>query len=347
MKTINPFSLLLMASFCLNSVPALAWGERGHDLVTRVAARLLSEEHPNIGEAMASREHMLAHLSNVPDIHWRASYMSNAEREANSSTHYIDLDLIYPVPEELSQIERDYDEFAELARQRDLDLDTDIGTAPWRVLQLQQDMTAALRDAAKAENRNAMVEASNRALLYAGIMSHFVADLANPHHSTIDHNGVQTGQAGLHAYFETLIVNQLDLSLADEIIDHARDSDLNTLLLPNASPVRRAEVLADPSQLIFALTLDSLRHLDQLRDLDRQHSLLEPSTTTEQRARRKDPADIAADYRSFVVERLALGSLVLSQLWQLAWNDAGQPDLSGYQSYHYWLQPKFIHPQYP
>ena len=67
------------------------WGERGHDVVTRVAVqnlRQMTEDNTRVVTPFLARDHMLAHLSNVPDIVWRAPYMSQQDRDSNYSTHY-------------------------------------------------------------------------------------------------------------------------------------------------------------------------------------------------------------------------------------------------------------------
>ena len=345
---ISIFTCLLL----LTTNQAFAWGDRGHEVVTRVAIRLLAENTEQAGSAFASREHMLAHLSNVPDIHWRAPYMSTESRSANAPTHYIDMDLLYPAKAMLKErvmlkdIGREYDALEQLAQDKNLDLATQVGTAPWRVLQLQREVVLALTDAGNASTQEDMVNAVNQALLYAGLMSHFVADLANPHHNTVDHNGLQTGQGGLHAYFETMVVNSLDLNLAYKVMEYSRNNNLASRLLSEAGKEQQTTILSDPSKLIFSLILDSLYNLDYLRELDREYSLLKPSTEQNRRAERKPPTQIAGNFEPFIVERLSLGALILQQLWFLAWEEAGSPNLQKYQSYHYWLTPDFIDPDY-
>ena len=53
-----------------------------------------------------------------------------------------------------------------------------------------------------------------------------------------------------------------------------------------------------------------------------------------------------AKYKAFVVERLALGASVLSELWYEAWKEAGSPSVAGYRSYTYSFTVDFIEPRY-
>ncbi len=41
------------------------------------------------------------------------------------------------------------------------------------------------------------------ALVYGGLMAHFVGDASQPYHNTIDHDGYAAGEGGIHSYFET------------------------------------------------------------------------------------------------------------------------------------------------
>ncbi len=81
----------------LSGPNASAWGERGHDVVTRVAVRLLAAKTAK-GTALATqlgrKEFMLGHLSNVPDIVWRNQ--GEAIEKVNAPTHFLDLEYVSP-----------------------------------------------------------------------------------------------------------------------------------------------------------------------------------------------------------------------------------------------------------
>ena len=337
------FSALLFLS-----PSALAWGERGHDIVTRVAVLQLageSDANQKLNRPFSRSPHKLAHLSNVPDIVWRSNTVSHAERSLNAPTHYFDVDLLHEAPVQLADLEYSFDTANTLAKSRGHTLVKDVGTAPWRVLQLHQLMTDALRQAGEAKKRKALIAHVDTALLYGGLMSHFVGDLANPHHTTVDFDGRATGNGGLHAYFESGVVSVLSLNLDDQVWDRARRGILPTRLKAFTTKAERKRVLNDPEQLVFALVVDSFSELPTLLALDNRHSLIKRSKG-KGRAKRKPAAEVTSHYEDFIVQRLAMGASVLSQLWYLAWLEAGQPDLSSYQSFQYPVQPAFIRPDY-
>jgi len=340
-------TILVCICVVLFSHICIAWGERGHNIVTRVAVRLLPiSESFQMTTPFQRREFMLAHLSNVPDIVWRADNMSRKERGLNSPTHYINLDAVVDNPQQIMDFSLGYHTFFDLAKSKGLNLVTNVGTAPWRVEQLHREMTNALISARDSDSAE-FIRYVNQALLYAGIMGHFVADLANPHHTTRNHDGYLTGNGGLHAYFETHVVNELDLTLAEAVILRGSQPDYLEEQLLKAHPLsEHGEIRSDPLKLIFALVLNSYQNLDRLHQLDKQHSIITQSDTGNRPAKRKPARVVVDDYREFVIERLAIGSAVLSELWKLAWNSAGEPDLSSYHSFVYPVRPDFIYPDY-
>lgn len=348
----NQLYICLSISLCLAILCwptySFAWGERGHDLVTRVAVKKLdqmSAAGKSFSWPFALRDHMLSHLSNVPDIHWRAPYMSQKERDLNYATHFIGMESIYPKAVSLNDLKTDLDTFYAGAKKAGIDNPERVGTAPWRVIQLYSLMKQALSKAGSAD-KAAMIDATNTALLYAGIMSHFVGDLANPHHTTINYDGQLSGNTGLHAYFESDIVRELPLKLAGEIEKAAGYALLEDTVLKPYEPARQKQILHSADQLIFALILDSHNRLSTLHELDNQHSLVKASEDASESAIRIPPEQAMNEYRTFASERIAVGASVLAQLWLLAWQDAGKPDLSQFHSYHYHIKPDFIEPSY-
>lgn len=324
-----------------------AWGERGHNIVTRVAVRSLAmTESYHMTLPFEKKEFMLAHLSNVPDIVWRGDDVSRRDRLLNGPTHYFNLDSVVDHPKQLIILPLTYSKFASFAKDRNLKLATDVGTAPWRVEQLYKEITRALVSAGDSEGE-AFINHVNQALLYAGIMSHFVADLANPHHTTQNHDGHLSGNDGLHAYFETHVVNELDLTLLDAVFQRASKADyLEDQLSMTFADLKYEQIRHDPLQLIFALIINSYQNVSRLHELDNKYSLLKRRNSRDQSPKRKPAREVVDDYQEFVIDRLALGAAVLSELWVLAWQKAGGPDLSRYHSFVYPVRPDFIYPDY-
>lgn len=334
---------LFLFSTILVTGSSFAWGERGHDLITRVAVqnlRWLSDDDQALVKPFVSRDHMLAHLSNVPDIVWRAPYMSDQDRAANFSTHFINLERVYKSVTGWEDVPLDYVQYLKDSKLKGLE-PTEVGTAPWRIMQLYRGLVRALESASIANTEQEFEQRVNVALLHAGLMSHFVGDLANPHHTTANYDGQLTGQHGLHTYFESEVVAELNMDLALKIQAQAKEEWLNAYLQEEASLIR-----LDPQRLVWALLANSHTRLPRLLELDKKISLVKPGKDPDTRAERKAPKDVAAQYEQFTEERLAIGAATLSRLWLLAWNEAGSPDLSAFRSYDYPVKPDFIEPDY-
>lgn len=344
------FALILSALMLSGaSQNSHAWGERGHDLITRIAVQHMRDKTDDNAALMRPfllRDHMLGHLSNTPDIVWRADYMSDEARSANSPTHYINLEKVIDGVEKWDDFPRDFQEYRALCKSKGRDTN-DVGTAPWRILQLYKLIVEELTnlDAKPDELKEKHI---NQALVYSGLMSHFVADLANPHHTSANHDGQLTGNKGLHAYFESMVVAELSFELADKAL---RKASSRRLWLTNYSSKERAEIVNDPQKLVWALVANSHTNLERLTKLDDRYSIItkssvDPESGKQQSAERKAAKTVAKHYQRMVVERLAVGADALARLWVLAWKDAGSPDMSAFHSYYYPVQPPFITPAY-
>lgn len=332
-----------------------AWGERGHDAVTRVAARLVANdadpEVARFGTLLQKKENMLAHLANVPDIVWRN--MGKDIDDLSSPSHYIDLEYILDddrrlpkpadFPQDFPNFEKAIGKNCDKKRKacspgKDIDEKVQkVGHAPFRVEQLagllkeRLSQLKALEKSGSAEEKTATLD---EALLYAGILSHFIGDLANPHHTTKNYDGWEKDQGGLHGYFETEVVDSLGLDLEAQVLDEAE----------RHRPMK--DFAALPGQYLkmaWTLVTESHQHLDELEKLDERFSLLSKSdSSNKKKAERKKASDVRERYRNFIILRLAVGADALSRIWIDAWKGAGQPDLAFYRSYNYPVKPDFL-----
>ncbi len=347
MKIKYVVSLLVLIVGQAWTAPASAWGERGHDVVTRVAVqhlRELSDDNAQLMRPFLLRDHMLAHLSNVPDIVWRADYMDEDAKKANSPTHYINLEKVISGVARWDDLPRDFREYRALCKSHDKST-ADVGTVPWRVLQLYKLIVNELINL-DAKPDELKVRHINQALMYAGLMAHFVGDLANPHHTSANYDGQLTGNKGLHSYFESVVVAELSLKLPEKVYKKAGSK---RRWLSQYSKKEQREILADPQKLVWALLANSHAQVSKLTALDDRYAIVTKSNISPENrdsAIRKPAKDVASKFEKFAVKRLAIGADVLANLWLLAWQDAGSPDMSSYSSYNYPVQPPFITPVY-
>jgi hypothetical protein len=340
-------ALAFILLFCMTT-HLHAWGARGHDIITQLAIYLLqnAEHDRQIFSTIFKRhEKEMVYLSNVPDRVWRASSMGDSERKLNATSHYINLEYLDKKPLGSLQQGSSYQEARRIASEQNIDLVNKMGTAPWRVVQLFELMKSELAYINNTRHEKSTVHL-NKAFLYADLMSHFVGDLANPHHTTRDHDGFMTGNGGLHAYFEGDVVFEMERNFLTNVISHLDEPDyLDINLLGGLNDEQKIATLNEPQKLIFSLIINSYQNLPNLISLDDKYSILTRSKDTKP-ASRRPAAEVSEFYESFLTDRLTLAAHVLSHLWFLAWQQAGTPDLSAYPGFDYPQKPAFIFPDY-
>jgi len=353
---------LAIATGVLTPTPAHAWGERGHQIVTRVAVRLLAARVAR-GTALANqfgrKEFMLGHLSNVPDIVWRNQ--GEAIENMNAPTHFLDLEYVAPT---LRFAETPRALAAAVARMKQLCAapprgyvcpvregsapdENSAGTAPWRVGQLFRLTVESLKKAHRGDKINS--SEIDRAFLVAGLMSHFVGDLGNPYHSTRNYDGWESGQGGVHSYFEGAMVNTYRLDLDQEVFEAALAGKGLPRVLKQIDAAE-GSLAGDPVALALALAYDSHSRLDAANAIDRKFAVVKPSGVGAEGRRfgaeRRDASELRPKFHDLIVERLATSAEALANLWLLAWEEAGRPDFKGYQSFAYPVGPDFIPADY-
>lgn len=277
--------------FCLlfSSVPAFAWGEKGHALVNEGATFGLPSDMPHF---FHERYPQLVYLGYEPD---RIRNSGTSADAFNAPNHFLDYEYVMHL--ELPPNRYRYIEMLQESgtlRQFGIELETP-GFAPWRIAELAEELEQQFRiwrqtspDAAE----RAYVE--NNIVTVAGVLGHFVADSANPHHASKHYNG-WVGSPNVNRYpndcethnrFETQFVSRV---------------------------IRRESVLAirtelKPADDYFRTALDLIRE---------SYALVEPLYRLD-----RDGAFAgagSAEGRAFAIRRLAQGGAVLRDIWVSAW----------------------------
>jgi hypothetical protein len=190
------------------------------------------------------------------------------------------------------------------------------------------------------------------ATVLAGILSHIVGDLTQPLHVSVDYDGWMEGQGGIHSYFETDILQALDEGLVTRI---SAQADRHSADILASIPLSAAEILKPwgVARALLAVSADSWGNLAEVLRIDREVALyrddnrnwqgslgsfLTPSDNPHsfshhqlKPARRVGAHNraVLAAFGPLVEERLALATVVLSQLWLLAYHAGGSPLLKG------------------
>jgi hypothetical protein len=265
-----------LAALLLLGCPILlrAWGTAGHHMVAREAIGTLPEP---LRGFFARHEAFVEEHSLDPD-HWR-----EAGRPGEGPNHFLDIDAF---PGEI-----DRDEATHLAR-RGVGSGAK-GRLPWRIVEVVQDLAGHFG----ARDEGAILED-------AAVLCHYVADGHVPFHALVNYDGQLTGQKGIHARFESRLVE-------------LHGAELEPALHP--SP---ATTVADPLGYAFDILRASAALGDEALKADRES--LSPGP---------NPYDAAYDEAFYSREREVLRSRLSSaatatgSLWLTAWEKAGRPPL--------------------
>jgi hypothetical protein len=249
--------------------PAFAWGFDAHRSITHYAvanlprgAALYDTFSPLIGS--------LQEASLAPDIRRDST-------PGEDIKHYLDADLLEPYPFTSFPLSRSRAE-AVFGRE---ELEQ-AGVAPWAL----QSSYRRLVDAFRSGDRQAVLTA-------AGDTAHYLEDLHVPYHTTENYDGQLTGNEGIHARFESEMIERF-----------WQDS----LFKPQTAPPLKDAPLA----AAFEVTRTSYGFLKLVNQADL--AVLA----------RHEPESSAG---TVAKQQMNLATLNVARFWLSAWVDAGRPEL--------------------
>lgn len=280
------FLLVLLCSLR----PGHAWSLAGHSLIAAGAVEALPPEVPDWFRAGAAQ---IAHDAQTPDIEKDKTLpMMN---EAEYPRHFFDWELIGL--DALPPTRRDF--YRQCARKRVNP--SEVGELPYVLAEWTQRLTMDFAQT-RAFPNNAF--ARNKAIVTAGLLSHYAGDATMPLHVTVDYDGRadangKSPRSGIHAS-------------VDSLIDKLR------LTPTQLAQDQTIEPLPDLWQGIEAQLRESRSHIDQTYALESQLPL-------EKGAYTPSPAVSA-----FALERGRMATQFTAQLFLTAWRDSEKIVLPGW-----------------
>ncbi|MCI0490330.1 MAG: hypothetical protein L0229_27370 [Blastocatellia bacterium] len=283
-------SLGIVVALMFSVIPSSsAWGEEGHRYVNLVAAERMPEDMPAFFRDAKKR---LSFLGYEPD-RWRDSKeLYKALQEVNAPDHFIDIDE----PKEFEALPGDRYQYAEWLRSKGKDPKT-IGFLPYSILEGYQKMQVLFRLWRDKRHESERDQIEQNIIYYAGVMGHYVADGAQPLHTTIHYNGWSTSsnpdlytREPLHWRFE-----------GEYVKARIKPEDFSPL-------VKQARRLQDPFSDIMKFLFESYSKTEDLYRMDK--------------TARWDDTNTDLESERFVAERLAAGAQTLANLWYTAWLDS-------------------------
>lgn len=279
--------IILVSIGAISYQSVYKWGFQGHRIINRMAVFTLPSEMS--GFFKINIEYLTSN-STTPD----SRRYSNKKEGAG---HYIDLEF-YNNVENLQKI--NWNKINEL-------IPTDSlykhGILPWRIIQYKHLLQKSFEEKSYKD-----------ILKYASELGHYISDALVPLHTTKNYNGQFTNQHGIHALWETKIV---------ELIVH----DINYF---NS----KAIYIENPTQFIWKIINQSHREIKIV--LDEEKKLSETFNLNKYSFRK--PSEKQTYSKEFIYEyNLKMNGLVekklkesilnLGSIWYTAWIDAGQPKL--------------------
>jgi len=289
------------------------WGGVGHAAITKTAIDLLPDDAPPWLREASTME-QIAYQSNEPD-RWRGT-PRDALRHENSPDHYIDVELLVPMGMTLrtappmrydfvmaiGRMERPVAS-AEGEEREDLTPER-IGLLPWAIAEHHAKLVSSMRtlrileaieDPARAHEMDA---ARANVIREMGQLSHFVADGAQPLHTTIHHHGWvgpnpegYTTDYGIHSEIDTGVVER-----------HALDHEGLTRYAGALRAIGASE--ADKREATLAL-------------IERSHAQLKPLYRMERAGLLRE-----REGKAFIAGRMADAAATLAGLYDAAWRAA-------------------------
>ena len=269
----------------LASAPAQAWLTPGHRMVARAAVEALPADFPAFFRAAAAT---VGHLAIDPDLQKNPGTPELKARE--EPEHYLDLERLAGRPLPASRAEY-FQLLVELGRSP-----AEMGFLPYAVIEGSERLALCFAEHRRWPDNAAVRE---KCLVYAGLLAHYAADLEQPLHTTIHHDGwaLPDGRSPLTGF-------------------HFRiDSLFERVAFDRAAAV--ADLAPRPYADLRQAVLDALAASHARLDAAYR---LEPALATD--AGFADPAVVA-----FTCERFRESASFLARLLLTAWEGSAQLEL--------------------
>jgi hypothetical protein len=282
------FFYLILVSACFSFSNSSLWGFFGHKKITRLAIYTLPEEMMHFYKQNAMT---IIEKSVAPD---QRRYVIPEE----GPRHYIDLDN-YPIRDSIPKYWFDavekYGEDSLMGK----------GTVPWHAYFTFKQLVKAYTDGDY-----------NRILTKSSDLAHYLADANVPLHTTSNYNGQQTGQKGIHGFWETRLPQLF--------------SDNYDFFVGGAS------YLSDPQEAIWSSILQANQFVDSVLIIEKEVTQLvgESKKFAFEDKGKRTVKVYSEKYSKAYHEAMPIIELqmrrsikLIGDFWFTAWVEAGQPNL--------------------
>ncbi|PJJ61048.1 zinc dependent phospholipase C family protein [Hymenobacter chitinivorans] len=289
--------LSVTALFLITPSILFAWGTWGHERINRAAVLALP---PALRTFFYNHVDFMVQESVVPDL--RKYTLSD---KAEGPRHFIDLENYG----EMSQIPQASQEA--YAKYEPAFLDKN-GRLPWFIQDMQGKLTQAMKNGRKED-----------ILFIAADLAHYLGDATQPLHTSSNHDGQLTGQKGVHAFYESQMVEKFGKTYNFKL--------------------KEPQLIQDPVAEAWRLIAQSHAAADTLLTIEKKlQTEVGPTNMYEMNAQGQPKKNVfnsnvrtAAYTESFhnslrhMEERqLRTAAQAAANFWYTAWVNAGKPDLT-------------------
>ena len=292
---LNYKSIFFLSVLLLAFVPHKSkWGFYGHKTINKMAVFSLPKE---MFAFYKSNIDFITDHAVDPD---KRRYIVKEE----ACRHYIDIDHYYVkdssvfdvIPKRWNDAVTKYSE----------DTLSKYGIVPWYI----QTMKYRLQKAFEEKNIDLILK-------YSSEIGHYIADAHVPLHTTENYNGQLTNQHGIHALWETNIV---ELNADSYNYFNSKATYINNVLDFAWSTVEASHLLLDSVLSIEKTTTNQF-------DSDKKYSFVTKGKTTVKTYSKEFVQAYNQQLNGMVERRLKTAITAVSSIWYTAWVDAGQPKL--------------------
>lgn len=294
--TICKFIFVAFLLSCLIVSFAAGWGDKGHQMTARVAARRLPPEMPAF---FRNAEVELGYLCPEPD-RWRVAKREPALKGLADRDHTVKMEnLTQPFPPHRYDYLLQY--FGKPKPAGGLFGYVDLGFAPYAIAEHSEMLTVNFmlwRKAARSSESEIRIrrQIEQNIVHIAGLLSHFITDTGQPLHTSIHVDGWSSAVPNPNGYVGEKIHRRFETVYVDQAIE---EKDFEPLL----GPVRvRSRPWLDEA---LSHIRDSLEHVERVYAFDKS-----------------DPFGSGAETdgaKRFTCERLAYSCQALRDFWYTSW----------------------------
>jgi len=297
LKKIFFFAILFI--FFISSQKSFSWGFYGHQRINRLAVFCLP---PEMIPFYKRNIFFLTENAVNPD---KRRYAISGE----APRHFIDMENYQP-----SSVDVIPKYWNEAVEKYTIDSMMAFGIVPWHIVQVKFQLQKAF------EQKDVF-----KILKLSADIGHYIADSNVPLHTTVNYNGYLTNQAGIHAFWESRLVELF--------------SDNYDFFVGQATYIKDPQASAWKAVITAHNALDSVlifeKKLSKSFPEDKKYSFEERNGLT---VKVYSKAYSAAYHKMLggQVERQMRNSIkMISDFWYTCWVDAGQPDLNFLINYQF------------